>query len=66
VNTFVVELFWSDYSLVTYYTVRWQNSELSETDKFLEKFDSDDEHAESLDQILSFIEIMGDETTARL
>jgi hypothetical protein len=33
VNTFVVETFVT-YRRVTYYTVRWDESELSETDKF--------------------------------
>jgi hypothetical protein len=51
VNTFVVEEF-ERFPFVTFYTVRWDEAELSETDKFIYKYQSIIVSAYSDDEIL--------------
>ena len=58
-NTFVVEEF-ERFPLVTFYTVRWDNAELSETDKFIEKYQTAAETRQDFDEILALIEDIGE------
>lgn len=44
-NTFELEIWDDETERVTFYTVRWQGTELSETDKFFEKYYKIDEEA---------------------
>ena len=57
-NIFVVEEF-ERYPFVTFYTVRWDNSDLSETDKFIEKYQEFVETRTDFDEILTLIEEIG-------
>ena len=50
---------------VAYYTIRYENDQLSETDKFLEKFSTIELHKEKLNKLIVFIESMGDEYGAK-
>lgn len=63
-NSFILEIFDADFQMVTYYTVRWEDQELSETDKFFEKFSEDDKHRENFNQILALMELIGDKKGA--
>jgi hypothetical protein len=65
VNIFALEIF-ETYPIVSYYTVRWENDELSETDKFIEKilYQQTDYRIE-LQEILTLIEMIGEERGAR-
>ena len=57
-NTFVVEEFVT-YRMVTYYTVRWDKSDLSETDKFISKYRNNTKLRRDLDEIIKLIEDIG-------
>lgn len=65
-NSFVVEV-WDDSSpLVTYYTVRWDEAEESETDKFFLCFLAEDApHKESFNEIVALLEDMGQRKSAK-
>jgi hypothetical protein len=65
VNIFALEIF-ETYPKVTYYTVRWENAELSETDKFIEKFLYQQvDYKRELQEILTLIEVIGEERGAK-
>jgi hypothetical protein len=65
VNKFTLEIF-EKYPLVTFYSVRWEGSELSETDKFIKKILYDKtEHKIDLQEILTLVETMGEENGAK-
>jgi len=49
-NTFELEIWDDEGEKVTFYTVRWQNSVKSETDKFFERFEKS--HKEAAQQLL--------------
>lgn len=54
-NTFVLEL-WDDEGLFcTFYTVRWDEKESSETDIFFDRYDNLIEYEEATEELLSFI-----------
>jgi len=55
VNTFAVEIFDDTGTHCTFYTVRWDDSELSETDKFFEKYEDHKEFGKSLMEMASFL-----------
>lgn len=57
-NTFVIEDFVT-YRRVTYYTVRKDESEMSETDKFISKYRTNAELRGDLDEIVKLIEDIG-------
>jgi len=40
-NIFALEVFDDEGEQCTFYTVRWDESSISETDKFFEKYESD-------------------------
>ena len=54
-NTFALEIFDDEGKKCTFYTVRWDDSELSETDKFLEKYGDDDNFKHYIEDLLSLI-----------
>jgi hypothetical protein len=54
-NTFAVEIFDDTGTHCTFYTVRWDNSELSETDKFFTKYEDHEEFGDSLMEMASFL-----------
>ena len=49
---------------VTFYTLRYEDSELSETDKFIERFMSDENYKDDFDEIHRYIEKIGEEIGA--
>ena len=58
-NTFVIEEF-ERFKKVTFYTVRWDGAELSETDKFIAKYKSSTSNRSDLDEILTLIVEIGE------
>lgn len=65
-NNFVLEPFIEDFKLVSFYTVRWDNHELSETDKFIQKFLKHEIlYKKDLQEILTLIEEIGNERGAK-
>lgn len=64
-NTFAIEIF-ETYPIVTYYTVKWENEDLSETDKFIQKFlYQETGFKNELQEILTLIEVIGEERGAK-
>ncbi len=64
-NTFALEIFDDEGSRCTFYTVRWEEAVLSETDKFFQKFRKDEQLKTSLQELAKFLEIViGDEKGA--
>ncbi len=59
-----VEVF-ATFNKVTFYTIRDENKELSETDRFLTKYSEKGIFKERLNKLVAFIEAMGDEYGAR-
>lgn len=57
-NTFAVELFDDHGSQCTFYTVRKEGCETSETDKFFIKFENSKKHKRSLQELAKFLEIV--------
>lgn len=61
-NNFVLELWDDEGSMCSFYTVRWLDQELSETDRFFDKHEQIAELQEPLQQLLSFIlDAIGDD-----
>ncbi len=56
-GTFALEIFNNEGNACTFYTVRWENAELSETDKFFVKFRNDVIHKNSLQELAKFLDI---------
>ncbi|WP_338765786.1 hypothetical protein WAF17_02400 [Bernardetia sp. ABR2-2B] len=64
-NTFALEIFDDEGKKCTFYTVRWDDIEVSETEKFFSKFRQDADLKPSLLNLAKFIEIViGDEKGA--
>jgi hypothetical protein len=55
VNNFVLEKWDDEGQECTFYTVRWQDSEENETDKFFDKYYSIAEYKQSVQELLSFV-----------
>jgi hypothetical protein len=55
VNIFVLELWDDESAKCTFYTVRWDEAEQNETDKFFDKYDSIPETKQSAQELLSFV-----------
>jgi hypothetical protein len=55
-NTFGVEIYDDEGKYCTFYTVRWLDTELSETDKFFEKFRNDERLKGPLKELAVFLE----------
>ena len=65
-NTFVLEIWDDESAKVTFHTVRWEDAELSETDKFIEKYINDPTHKESLQELIQLItEVIGNKYGAK-
>jgi hypothetical protein len=65
VNIFALEIF-ETYSMVSYYTVRWEDNNLSETDKFIKKIlHQQTAYKTDLQEILTLIEMIGEERGAK-
>ena len=57
-NTFAVEIFDDTGAQCTFYTVRWEDSELGETDKFFRKFENNSKLAASLQELAKFLSVV--------
>jgi len=55
VNIFALEIWDDEAAKCTFYTVRWEDAEENETDKFFNKYDSIPEYKLSARQLLSFV-----------
>jgi hypothetical protein len=55
VNTFALEVWDDEAGKCTFYTVRWEDAEQNETDKFFNKYDSIPEFKASTQKLLSFV-----------
>lgn len=61
-NIFDLEIFDDQGKACTFYTVRWQGAEFSETDKFFQKFRYDKQLKHSIRELASFLKVViGDE-----
>ncbi len=64
-NTFALEIFDDHGKVCTFYTVRWLDAQLSETDKFLVKYEDNIEFQRPLQELAKFIsKKIGDEMGA--
>lgn len=54
-NSFILRLWDDERKKVTFYTVWKEGAGLSETDKFLEKYENDEKYAEELDQLVQLV-----------
>lgn len=57
-NTFALEIFDDQGKLCTFYTVRWEDAELSETDKFFLKFSKENQLKQALQELAKFLEVV--------
>lgn len=57
-TTFALEIFDDQGQACTFYTVRWEDSVLSETDKFFQKFRNDEKLIHALRELASFLEVV--------
>jgi hypothetical protein len=55
VNIFALEIWDNEASKCTFYTVRWDDAEENETDKFFNKYDSKPDLKKSAQELLSFV-----------
>jgi len=55
VNIFALEIWDDEANKCTFYTVRWEDVQENETDKFFNKYDAIDEFKKSTQELLSFI-----------
>lgn len=62
-NSFTIEIF-AEFPLVTFYTVKKENGNKSETDKFVSNFDNNEEFQSDYDEIVGLLKIMGNEECA--
>ena len=65
-NNFVLELFDDQGQVCTFYTVRWEEATMSETDKFFQKFRYDDQFKHSLRELALFLEVVIGDTYGAL
>ncbi|MEZ4942835.1 MAG: hypothetical protein R3D58_18335 [Saprospiraceae bacterium] len=64
-NTFALEIWDDESTYVTFYTVRLEESDESETDKFMRKFRGDAQHGEALKELISLLfDVMGEQQGA--
>jgi hypothetical protein len=64
VNSFILEIFDDGFPYVTFYTVRKEGEEASETEKFARKFFQHELLGEDYDQIAYLLQLMGEEEGA--
>jgi hypothetical protein len=55
VNTFALEIWDDEAGKCTFYTVRWEDAERNETDKFFSKYNDIAEFKQSTQELLSFV-----------
>jgi len=65
VKNFVLEIFDAEFPLVTYYSVRWDESKENETNKFVLRFASSEEFRPFYQQIAALLVDMGERKSAR-
>ncbi len=66
-NTFVLEIWDDESDKVTFHTVRWENAELSETDKFVVKYANDSTYQEDFQKLIQLlIEVIGNTHGAKI
>src|SRR5690606_28486015 len=53
--SFAIEIWDNECNMCTFYSVRWLDQRECETDRFIQKYADNDELAESLDELISFI-----------
>lgn len=64
-NIFALEIFDDQGQVCTFYTVRWEDAELSETDKFFVKYENDSTFQRPMQELAKFIsKKIGDEMGA--
>ena len=64
-NTFALEIFDDQGQVCSFYTVRWEGADLSETDKFFVKYENDSTFQRPLQELAKFISNkIGDEMGA--
>ena len=64
-NTFALEIFDDQGQVCTFYTVRWEDAALSETDKFFVKYENDSTFQRPMQELAKFIsKKIGDEMGA--
>ena len=64
-NTFALEIFDDQGQVCTFYTVRWEEADLSETDKFFVKYENDNNFQRPMQELAKFISNkIGDEMGA--
>lgn len=54
-NSFVVEILDDQAEMCTFYTVRWDDSKESETEKFASKYSQDEAYSEATTTLLNFV-----------
>lgn len=64
-KNFVLEIFDDAFALITYYTVRWDESVENETNKFILRFSNSAEHRSYYQQIAALLVDMGERKSAR-
>lgn len=64
-KNFVLEIYDAEFALVTYYTVRWDEAEENETDKFVLRFAKSDEFRPFYQQIAALLTDIGERKGAR-
>lgn len=64
-KNFVLEIFDDDFVLVTYYTVRWDEAEENETNKFILRFAQSEEFRPFYQQIAALLADMGERKGAK-
>ena len=64
-KNFVLEIFDDEFKLVTYYTVRWDESMENETNKFVLRFAKSEEYRPFYQQIAALLVDMGERKSAR-
>ena len=62
---FALEVFNDEGNCCTFYSVRWENQEISETDKFFQKFQNDAINKISLQKLVAFLEVIMEEKGAQ-
>jgi len=65
VKNFVLEIFDAEFELVTYYTVRWDEAEENETNKFVLRFANSARYKPFYQQIAALLADMGERKGAR-
>ena len=61
-NSFTLEIWDDEGEACTFYTVRKEGHDLNETDKFLERFEYDDNYKDAVRSLLSLVlEVIGDD-----